>query len=770
MRGSLFRASLVALLFCSSLGTVYAQYSDSQPIIIEKIEVEGLVDFSEEVVLSAIKMQVGNVYSPTKFREVVRTDLLRLHNLGVFDRVQCEILPSSEEKSVIVLTLEEKPILRSVEVEGNRNIKTKDLKKEIALDPGERLDRATMQEDINAIVDKYIDKGYRNIKVEPVIDQEGNKVDLVYMIAEGEKITIHKIKFAGNTVFSEWTLRNKIVETKEDKFYNTKTLDKEILEEDIIRIEEAYADKGYMRVKISPPEIIDLPKKNQVDILITIDEGKRYRFEGVAFEGVTKFEEEELREMIDLKDGGSYSQEKMDEGIFGIIGQYYNNGYIFADVDDRVKIDDDLGQVTVELKITEGDPARIRKLEIIGNTATKDIVIRREMRIQPGDIYKEDKIIRSLQRIYNLGYFADIGRNILIAPDGKSVDVVIDVTERAGTTRVNFGAGYSSLDGLVGTLDLTWINFDASKLPYIWRCKGGGQELRFSTEFGRRRTNFLIGFTEPWLFNRPLLLGFDVYKTHLVRSYYDENRVGGDIYIGRPITEYTVVRLKYVIESVDVVSGYEDPEDLPSWIREYLGTSTTSAMRVSLERDSRDNIFFAGSGSDSSIGFELAGNFLGGTVDYYRINMDSSWYFKIFWRTVLAMRLAGGYINSYGRSDKVPIYELFYLGGARTIRGYDEWAVGPKDRYGNPEGGKVMFFSNFEYRIPLVRDVIYLLAFWDAGYCWREFSDFDLRDMQSGAGGGVRFDIPMLGLIGFDYGYGFSTKRGILHFNFGTQF
>lgn len=773
---SFFVTALVIFLAGVGIGCVFAQSDDvqviasNQPIIISQIKVEGLSNTSRDVVLSAIKMQEGNTFSPAKFKEVVRTDLLRLHNLGVFDRIQVQLLPGDEGKYIVVITVEEMPILHSVEITGNTVLKTKDLEKDISLNPGERLDKTTMQEDINKITDKYTEKGYRNAKVEAVIDQVESGINLTYKVTEGERITVRRITFSGNSVLSDWNLRNKIMKTKEDRFYNTKTLDKEVLAEDIANIEKAYADKGYIRAKISEPEIVDVPKKSQVDILIKIEEGSRYRFEGVDFAGATKFTPEELRQLIDLKDGGNYSQEKADSGKESIVTSYYNQGYIFADVNEEVKIDDNTGTVRVDFKITEGELAHIRKIDIVGNTATKDIVIRREMRIHPGDVYNEDRVIRSLQRIYNLGYFADIGRNILIAPDGKNVDLELNITERQGTTKVNFGAGYSSLDGLVGTLELTWDNFDVSKLPFIWRCKGGGQQLRFSTEFGKRRTNFLIGFTEPWLHNHPIMVGFDIYKTHLVRSYYDDNRIGGDIYLGRPISEYSTLRLKYVYESVDIVSGLDNPNDLPDWVKDYLGNAKTSSLRVSLERDSRNNIFFASSGSDANIGVELAGNFLGGTVDYYRINMDNSWYFKIYWKTVLAVRLAGGYINNYGRTDKVPIYELFYLGGARTVRGYEEWEVGPKDENGNPEGGKVMAFSNFEYRIPIVKDTLYLLAFWDAGYCWREFSDFDLRDMQSGVGGGIRFDIPMLGLIGFDYGYGMSTKKGILHFNFGTTF
>jgi outer membrane protein insertion porin family len=757
-------AIIITILIFSNL------LAQSEVYIIDQIKIEGLKNIDKEMVLAALKIQSGDTFGANELAQTVKYDIKRLNKLRAFESIEASLEPLGGNHYNLIYNVTELPIIKEIEIKGNKEISSDDIMDEIMLQPGERYNPAELYQGIAKIKDEYKEKGYRQIQINETIIEDGSKVKIVIDVEEGNKITIHDIKFTGNNHITEWELRNKVMNTKEDKFYNTKTLDMEIFEEDLEKIEERYRDKGYLDAEVVDYEISELPDKNQINIIINIDEGQEYVVSRIEISGFEKIDETTIRNQLDLYPDKPFSEDKLDSTVTKIMQVYYDNGYLFADVEDIIEKDEDTGLVDINIKIREGEKARVNKIIITGNTTTKDIVIRREMRLFPGDIYNEAKLIRSLQRVFNLGYFDNVEREFIPVPETNQLDLLVRVTERPGTLKLNFGAGYSTIDGLVGQIQSSWINFDASKLPFIWKCKGGGQQLDFSTEFGKKRFNFNIGFTEPWFLGNPILFGFDFYKSHYVRTYYDEDRFGGALRFGKALSEYVYGKITYKYEVIDVQSNIDDLDDLPIYIREQLGRENTSSVSFNINRNSKDNIMFPSQGSDSTINIEIAGGIFGGTSDFYKISGHTSWYNKLFWKNVLAINFAAGFVNSYGSTEEVPIYERFYLGGARTIRGYEDWDVGPIDQYGNPEGGNVMFYSNFEYRIPIVTNKIYTLAFWDAGYCWRNFHYVDFKDLKSGVGGGVRFDVPMLGLMGFDYGYSISEKHGRLHFSFGTTF
>jgi outer membrane protein insertion porin family len=760
---SMFKRLAIFVIF------IITSLAVSQEIFtIKDIHVTGLKDMTADRILSVLKMRTGDTYTEMRLAETVRSDLRRLSKLNLFGMMKAEM--DKEDDSVVIrYYLEEYPLITEVTYEGNKNLNNKDVNKLLKISAGDRLNPVKVQETINAITDKYIDKGYREIKVDANIDnKEEGKAVIKFKITEGEKTTIHSIKIEGNSVLTDLDIKTKVLKTKEDRFYNTKTLDQEVLEEDFTRIEEAYANKGYLQAKVADYDIKDIPDKHQIDITIYIKEGKKYKTGEITVSGANIISAEDVRNLIVLKRGDDFNQKKLDNSLQNITQEYYSRGYIFANVDKIVDLDENKGEVNVKIVINEGSPAKIRQIIINGNTTTRDLVIRRELRIYPGNRYRENKVIRSLQRIFNLGYFKGVNRDILTDQNSDQVDLIILVDEKPGIAKVNFGAGYSSIDGIVGTIDVDWLNFDISKLPKIWKCKGAGQRLSFSFQIGKRTLFYNIGFTEPWFLGKPVSMSVNFYKTRLDRFTYEEKRLGTSISFGKSLSEYVYGDIRYKIEKVRVTSDY-NVKDLPDWIRENLGTNITSSVQFTVERDSRDNTFFATEGSDSYASFELAGP-MGGNINFFKIEDATSWYFKAFWKNVLAMRLTSGYISSYGKTRAVPIFERFYIGGSQTVRGYEDWELGPMDKYGNPEGGTVMLYSNMEYRIPVVSNMFYVLGFWDAGYTWSNFKAFHPKDLQSGVGGGVRLDIPMFGLIGFDYGYGLTTHSGLLHFSIGSTF
>lgn len=764
----------LVLIVCAAaafgvVGVVYAQGAGE--LTVDDVKFEGLVSIDAGAVQAAIRLAPGLFVTEAELKTIIRDDIKRIYRLGYFDRVDAFYEETSPGHIDVIFDIEERPRVKEVNFEGRKRMKRKTLEETVKVEVGERLSLSRLNADVEAMKKLYFEKGYRFADVSYNLGEVRGGVTVTYVITEGPKAVIRGIVIEGNKVLSDWYILNKVMKTKIDRFYNTKVLDEKLLEEDSRRIVEAYANRGYVRAEVVDHEVEYRKKRSAIFIVIRVEEGKLYRAGELRFVGNEKFGDEELWERVDWRQGKPFSEKKLDDGADSVRSLYKNNGYLFAAVEAAEEVDDEAGIVDAAIRINEDRPAYVRLIDIKGNVSTRDKVIRREMRLEPGDIYKENKLIRSVQRLHNLGYFDEIRPDIRVANREEGlVDLELDVVEKANTAKVNFGAGYSTLDGLVGTFSLTWANFDASALPRIWKCKGAGQELRLSTEFGRRRTQYSMGFTEPYLFDTKTLGSFDVYNIARVRPYYDEKRFGWNVTFGRPLSEYVSGRSTYKFESVDVASNAYEPGRLPPWVSSELGRKNTSSVSWAVERDSRDSVFFPQAGSDNEVSLEVAGSVFGGDVEYWRYTMGSSWYFKHIWETVLAVRARGGYIDRYGKTRTVPLYERFYLGGANTVRGYDEWEVGPRDRYGNPEGGKTMFYTNFEYRIPISKEFFHLIAFWDSGYCWRELRDINLQDLQSGVGGGIRINIPMMGLLGIDYAYGLEAHSGQIHFNIGSMF
>lgn len=748
-----------------------AQAQEVETVTVAEIRFEGLSSVDESTARTAIRLTANLVISGGELKSVVADDIRRLYRLGHFDRVDAFYEDQGENRIAVVFRFEERRRIKEVTFEGRQKMARKAVAETVKVSAGERLSAARLNADVAALKQLYFDKGYRFADVSYRVDDVAGGVKVTYIIVEGPKAVVRGINIEGNAVLSDWYIINKVLKTKVDRFYNTKILDEQILEEDFGRIEEAYANRGYVRAKVLDHSIDYRNKRSAIFITIKVDEGKLYRTGNLAFAGNTKFPATRLEEEVEWPVGKPFPARKLQLGVDKVRSLYRNNGYLFVGIESAEDIDEVNGVVNATIRVAEGEPARVRLIEVAGNRGTQDKVIRREIRLRPGDIYKEDKLIRSIQRLHNLGYFDEVRPDFrIISREEGKVDLLIDVVEKANTAKVNFGAGYSTLDGLVGTFSLTWANFDAAHLPFIWRCRGGGQELRLNTEIGRRRTQYSFGFTEPYLWDTKTSGAFDFYKTRSIRTYYDDNRLGGNLTFGRPLTEYLSGRVGYNYEQVEVTSNMDDPSRIPPSVSSDLGRKNTSAGLVGIERDSRDNVFFPKGGSDSSIDFQVAGSVLGGDVEFWRTTLGTAWYFNYIWETVLAVRVRGGYVERYGRTHSIPIYERYYLGGAKTVRGYDEWEVGPKDRNGYPLGGKTMFYTNFEYRIPVSKEFFHFILFWDSGYCWEELKYLNLQDLESGVGGGIRVNIPMMGLLGIDYGYGLSAGTGQVHFNIGNTF
>ncbi|HEA46869.1 MAG TPA: outer membrane protein assembly factor BamA [bacterium] len=726
--GYSIRKSLILVILSLALITGGAR---AQGKVIKAIEIEGNKNISQKRILKVVETKVEDEYSLSALSE----DLKRIYGLGFFSDVKIDTSPFQEGIKVKFI-VEERFLVGKITFEGNKKIRKGTLLEEMGLKVGEVYSEKKVGEAKEQILSLYKEKRYYQAEVqeEVKIDKEEGKVNITFNIKEGPKLKVEKIELLGNKVFSDRKIR-RMMKTKKRKF------DRKVLQEDLERIIAPYKTKGYLLARIVDHKI--KYKKKKIFITILIEEGPQIKMGSLAISGNELFTDEEIEKETVLKEGMVFNELQFDRDLFQVHALYYNKGYAFARVEPTKKIDEKEERIDISLDITEGSLAYIGKIEITGNEKTKDYVIRRELAIGKGEVFNYKKILRSQEKLYNLGYFKRLdiegeeGVKIDTYP-GKEPDIinlVFDVKEKK-TGTLNLGAGYSSVDGVMGQVSVSEINLF-----------GRGYQASATVEFGGRRQNYSLRFTNPWLFNTPTYFSTGVWQKTRVRDSYDIERRGGDITLGHPITDFTKWYLNYKGEKVRV---YKVEDDAPFDISREEGKKFLSSLTPSLVRDTRDYIFDPSKGSYNSLSIETAGGPLGGDFDFLKYRLDSRWYFKTFWKFVLALRLRAGYVEEFDDSTYVPIFERFYVGGADTVRGWKYADIGPKATNGDPIGGVKMVVTNLEWRFPIYRRLKGVL-FVDGGNTWARGSNLDGEDFEGGYGAGIRFHTPM-GLLRFDYG------------------
>ncbi len=757
MKKILLAIGLGFALLCSS-SVVYAQQAEktslvsSEKKVVTAIEVTGNKTISLATILSKIKTRVNDEY----IQNVVSDDLKRLYNTGYFSDVRVD----RQEQGAgfkVVFNVEEKPVVEEVTFSRLRYYKPAYLLKKMQTKKGKFLDRKALKDDQKVIKDLYEKKGLTlaTVQLEEEADELNNKVKLHFIISEGVRVKVRKIQFFGNEKFRHKRLM-RVIKTRPDGIFTSGYLKEQVLEEDIVRIKAFYEKEGFIDAKVRH-EFEDY-KKGRIIAKIFIEEGKQYYVDSVTIQGNDIISTEDILSAIKyIKEGNVFSRDKLSLDLAEIRTLYFDRGYIFAQLKESTALNPDTGRVAVQVEVFEGELAFINKIKIQGNTRTRDIVVRRELRLYPGDRFDGSKLRRSKERLTNLGYFSDVTYDVEDTSTPERKDLVVQV-EEAKTGSFNFGGGYSTVDSLVGFFEVQQKNFDFTNWPTF---TGGGQDLSFRAEAGSSRNNFQLSFTEPWIMDYPISGGFDLYlserdKTSDTGYSYDESRKGVNLRMGKQLAEYIYGNTNYRLESTDISNV---DATASSALRDEAGQSTVSSMGVTLTRDIRDSTFNPTKGYLVSGTVDVAGGPFGFDKDFYRFSGRGSYNIPLKYDSVLEFRLRAGIINAYGSSSVVPIFERFFAGGARTIRGYDERKVGPLDSITNdPIGGEALLVGNVEWTIPLV-DFLKFALFYDFGNVWPQITDFGTGGYKAGTGTGLRLKTP-IGPVNLDYGYPLNDQPG----------
>ncbi|OQX82174.1 MAG: outer membrane protein assembly factor BamA [Candidatus Omnitrophica bacterium 4484_70.1] len=738
----------------------------SRDNLIIRIEIEGNRIVSDSKIISSLKTKVGQLYKEA----VVNQDVKSLMDLGYFEKVEAERI-DTPEGIIVKFKVKEMPVIKKISIEGNRYIRKRRILEIIGIKEGTFLDEFKVKEAIKKIKEFYLERGFSRVKIKYSldIDKKSNQAFLKIMIKEGKILKVRKIVIKGNESFSAKRIK-KLMRTKRAWLLGRGIFKKETLEDDIERIKDFYRKNGFADVKVDYAWDY---LAGGVFVTLNIKEGRKYLIGEIKIEGNKEIPSSEIYRLISLKKGDIYTEEKVKEQVVKVQSLYFDEGYIFARVTPLTYFNPQTERVDVTLKIVENEVSYVEEIIIRGNEKTKDKVIRRELRIYPGDKFSGEKIRKSKRRLENLGFFEEISFDTHPASRPNWQKLIVEVKEKK-TGYLSFGGGYSSVDEFVGFVELRQRNFDWRN----WKTfTGAGQDLSLYISSGTLTETYELSFTEPWIFDYPVSFGFDGYKKGHKREEdvgygYEVEARGGRLRLGKEFNDYLRGGISYQLEKVEI---RDVPSEATSDLKEEEGKADLSSVEMSISWDRRDNVFDPSQGFYTSLSFQITGGFLGGDKDFLKSLFRFSNYVPIKERSVLELRLRMGIASPFSGTEKVPIYERFFAGGASTIRGYHERKVGPIDPVTeDPVGGEALFVVNLEY-IYALNKFLRVATFFDSGNVWKKRGDFLSGGFKSSIGAGLRLKTP-IGPISLDYGWplnkepGEEKKTGRFHFSISRGF
>jgi outer membrane protein insertion porin family len=746
-----FGGRIVVFILLSLILTGRA-FTEDEKIV--KITILGNETVAEDLIKGSIKSREDELLSIAQLRE----DLKSIYEMGLFTDVIIDLRDVEGGKEVIFFVVE-KPSIRDIRISGNVKIKTAKIREKIDIATGTILNMDKLKQTAHEIEGLYSSKAYYRAKVEPRVDYlEGNQVEVEFVIEEGKKGYIRKIRFHGNERFWDIRLRKYMKTKKKGWFWwltKTGVWDEDLLNADVQNLQAFYFDHGYIQVKIDKPEITISKDGKWIYVDITIHEGEQFKLGEVDFEGDILTTREDLLKRLSLKRGKVYRTSVVQKDVLKLTDFYADKGYAYVEITPLTSVDSENRIVHLTFDIRKGKKVYFEHISISGNTKTRDKVVRRELKVGEGDLYSSTALKRGRQKLRTTGYFNEVDFTTSKGTTDEKINVDIKV-EEAPTGSVSFGAGYSTLEGVVGTAQLSERNL-----------LGLGYAASLSGALGGETQRFRLSFTEPWLLGTPTTAGFSIYYDEIEYfTTYDSEVAGATIHFGRDITDYISASLMGRGERVDIFNV----SSLASrFVKEQEGVRDTISITLGLTRDTRDHFYAPTKGARHHLSMENAGGILGGDNTFYKFFGDTSWWFPLPLNTVFHLRGRAGIIQGYDGKE-VPIYERFYVGGINTIRGFEYGEAGPKDVTGEVIGAEKMAVFNSEFIFPLSKELgLRGAVFYDGGAGWDE--EFDR--WRHAVGLGIRWLSPV-GPIRVDWGYNLDPepdeKRSVWDFTVGTQF
>ncbi len=757
----------------------------TQEVNLYRVNIEGNTTTSDKMIKYSAGLRDG-----TKIQRAdISTALTRLWDLNLFDDIDIVLNNESQYGVEITINVVESPTLNNIIFRGNSMREGRFLDK-LDLKLGQRIRPSSLYASSSKIKEIYQEDGYFNVAVEPSIEAPQDTLvrnayskDVIFTIQENEKFRLKNITFEGNTNFSERKLKKELKETKERKWYNfwVKSFNDKLLEEDKALLTTFYQNQGYRDFHIVQDTLIVDEEKNSLNLVVTINEGEKYQYRNFTFEGNKIASIDELTILLGLKEGDEYSQEDFEKAVFENMMSIYNDkGYIFSNVNPEIlPVGENL--LDINFLFNEGKKVYINNIFVSGNGKTRENVIRRELKLFPGDVFSRAKLMRSQRDIWILNYFDNVIPDVSQVSDNQ-VDLDFIVEEKKSTQRINANLGFTGEYGITGGAGIEFDNFMGRGQKFNIGMSTGTNFSFYSNQDPSKYRSFNLTFQDPMINDSPYLIGGSLFYSYRGSStnYYfplDFTVAGASFSFGRRL-EWPDDFFRVMWSSSIVEKEYDgSQEDIDSYIGGLQTTRGVSLTQV-IARDSRDRAEFTTRGSKFQLETTYSGGLLGGNENFQKHVLNLDWFSPTFSKFVLFSSLKAGVIKTLNvDSDTqsfIPFDERFIMGGngipyGNALRGYPDNSIGPTTASGQAVGGNAMAKVTTELRFPLSENpVIYFMTFAEMGNVWNTSSmsePFYLKrygplSMQKSAGVGIRFFMPGIGLLGFDMGYGFDDITG----------
>ena len=737
---------------------------------IVRVVLRGNVRTTAHRILGQMRLREGSIYSPGAVDE----DLKRIYALGEFDNVV--LRPQKEDDGlVLVVEVTERPVLERLQFEGARHFSDKELTETIGVTAGNLIDRHKIFNGARAIERKYREKGYYFVKVSLDEDRLAKEQVARYVIAEGPRVRVRKITFAGNDSIGAAELGKKMETKVWFPILVAGTYDEEQLERDVVSVRNYYVEQGFLDVRVGR-ELEFTPDKTRLEVRLIVEEGPRYSARSVALEGVERFSRSLIQKQMALAPGQPYTADLVRGDVRMIQETYGEVGYLDAFVRPVVDFTDQPGQVDVTFKVQEGSPVLIGEIRIEGNRLTQDKVLRRELRFFPEERVNTKLIDQARRRLEGTGLYKQGSVQITTIPTAKPgvADVLVRV-EETETSNFILGAGVSSNSGLIGTISLAQRNFDLTDWPKsneeFWRgesFRGAGQTFQIVLEPGTELQRYKVDFQDPHVADSDFSLSTSLFFFQRDRDTYDERRIGGHIGFGREIREDLRAFVNLRLENIGI-SNLDD--DVPQDVHDVEGNSNLTSVEVGLVKDTTDSLLFPTEGYRLRGSVEQAGA-LGGSYTFTKFVVDGHKYWTVTRdvldrKTVLSVRGRLGFIPG-----DAPIFERFFAGGQGSLRGFEFRGVGPRE--GDTFlGGDFLALASTEYAFPIFEKTLTGVLFLDTGTVEEKIG---LTTWRAAVGFGIRFTVPFFGPVPFALDFAFPISKDgddeeqIFSFSIGTSF
>ncbi len=714
------------------------------------IRSQGGVPVDADYVLTRTRQRAGMELD----RHALARDVRALLDTGRFAYVASELQPLSADRARLVYVLEPKlKLVAPVEILGKRSYRDARLRDWAGLKAGDYVSEADTAVAAGQVRDQLRQRRYHQAEVVAQLLPDATDPSLATLrltVTQGPRTYLQRVAFSGNTVFRDAELRRTMNLPRPwnpINWFRKQRYQPELLETAGDRVRDRYRNAGYLDVRVGAVES-RVTSAGHRRVTLPIEEGPRYSLGDLRIEGAEVFKADELRSRLDLSAGETAAMHRIDQAGMQIRDFYAVHGYKNTGVISDLIRRPDEPVVDVRWRLREGQLTDIRQVHIRGNAKTRDKVIRRELSVAPGDRYDEVRIRRSENRLRNLGFFSYVGSYAEDLTPGLS-DVVFQVEEQQ-TGQFMIGVGFSSIDKIIGFVELSQGNFDLFNWP---RFTGGGQKLNLRAQFGSESKDYQVTLVEPWFLDRRLSLSLEGYVQQ--RSYrdYEVERIGGAVGLGIPLRGPHRLDIGYRLERIDLLrvadtNTYVGADGEPfNYATE--GRRDKSTASLSVTRDTRDSFLLPTRGHRIRLGGTYSGGVLGFDADLYGVEARAAVYVPLWFDHVFSLQGRIEVVDAHGRDDDVALSDRLFAGGPRSVRGFRHRDVGPKaSRVADdgsvlyrPQGGRSMAVAGAEYTIPLVNG-IRLAAFADAGNVWMDAFDIHPDDVAVGAGMGLRFDLP----------------------------